>query len=297
MPYGAASAVRRARVAVSRDRSGSTPTTLNVDAPSAAPASRAGIQSSGRFTLDGVGFDTPAGTLAGQGLGGTGRFNLDTTDGPARIDLDASVSGGELLLGPLYAKLPDHAVQLGLRASAQAGAFELSRLRINDADALQLDGALAFDAKGDLKTLKLDRLHASFPAAYDRYGRAWLNTMGLQDMRMAGQLNGSLDLRSDGPRSFAFSTDRLDMADAAGRLAVENLHGGLDWSSQGDRPATTLGWHSLQFYRVANGAARQVVCVSAPVAAVVAVGHGRSSIMARPPRRRGISRRLDRLFT
>ena len=232
------------------------PTGGRVDAKLALDLRDAGIQSSGRFTLDGVGFDTPAGTLAGQGLGGTGRFNLDTTDGPARIDLDASVSDGELLLGPLYAKLPDHAVQLGLRASAQAGAFELSRLRINDADALQLDGALAFDAKGDLKTLKLDRLHASFPAAYDRYGRAWLNTMGLQDMRMAGQLNGSLDLRSDGPRSFAFSTDRLDMADAAGRLAVENLHGGLDWSSQGDRPATTLGWHNLQFYRVANGAAQ-----------------------------------------
>ena len=34
-------------MAVRRARSGSTPTTLNVDAPSAAPASSAGIQSSG----------------------------------------------------------------------------------------------------------------------------------------------------------------------------------------------------------------------------------------------------------
>ena len=232
------------------------PTGGRLDAELALDLRDAGIQSSGRFTLDGVGFDTPAGTLAGQGIGGTGRFNLDTTDGPARMDLDASVRGGELLLGPLYAKLPDHPVQLGLRASAQGGAFEVSRLRLNDADALQLEGALAFDAKGDLKTLKLDRLHASFPAAYDRYGQAWLGTLGLQDMRIAGQLTGSLDLRSDGPRSFAFTTDRLDMADAAGRLAIDNLHGGLDWSSQGDRPATTLGWRSLRLYRVPNGAAQ-----------------------------------------
>jgi hypothetical protein len=232
------------------------PTGGRLDAKLALDLRESGIQSSGRFSMDSVGFDTPAGTLAGQGLGGTGRFNLDTTDGPARMDLDASMRGGELLLGPLYAKLPDHPVQLGLRASAQGGAFEVSRLRLNDADALQLEGALAFDAKGGLKTLKLDRLHASFPAAYQRYGQAWLNTMGLQDMRIAGQLSGSVDLRSDGPRSFAFSTDRLDMADAAGRLAVENLHGGLDWSSQGDRPATTLGWRSLQFYRVPNGAAQ-----------------------------------------
>lgn len=232
------------------------PTGGRLDAELALDLRDRGLQSSGQFTLNGAGFDTPTGTLAGQGLNGTGRFDLDTTAGPARIDLDASLRGGELLLGPLYARLPDHPVQLGLHANAQNGAFELSRLHINDADALQLDGALAFDAKGELKTLKLDRLHASFPAAYQRYGQAWLTTLGLRDMRIAGQLSGSLDLRADGPHSFAFSTDNLDLADADGRLAVDNLHGGLDWASDGERPATTLGWRSLQFYRVPNGAAQ-----------------------------------------
>jgi len=232
------------------------PTGGRLDAELALDLRDRGLQSSGQFTLNGAGFDTPTGTLAGQGLNGTGRFDLDTTAGPARIDLDASLHGGELLLGPLYARLPDHPVQLGLHANAQNGAFELSRLHINDADALQLDGALAFDAKGELKTLKLDRLHASFPAAYQRYGQAWLTTLGLRDMRIAGQLSGSLDLRADGPHSFAFSTDNLDLADADGRLAVDNLHGGLDWASDGERPATTLGWRSLQFYRVPNGAAQ-----------------------------------------
>ncbi|GGY19520.1 hypothetical protein GCM10008098_09810 [Rhodanobacter panaciterrae] len=232
------------------------PTSGRLDAELALDLRDPGLQSSGQFTLSGAGFDTPVGTLAGQGLNGTGRFELDTTGGPARIDLDASLHGGELLLGPLYAKLPDHPVQLGLRADAQNGAFELSRLHINDADALQLDGALAFDAKGELKTLKLDHLHASFPAAYQRYGQAWLTTLGLHNMRIAGQLSGSLDLRADGPHSFAFTTDSLDMADADGRLAVDNLHGGLDWASEGERPATTLGWRSLQFYRVSNGAAQ-----------------------------------------
>jgi hypothetical protein len=232
------------------------PTSGQLDAELALDLRDTGLQSSGQFTLDDAGFDTPSGTLAGQGLNGTGRFNLDTTSGPARIDLDASLHGGELLLGPLYAKMPEHLVQLGLHANAQNGAFELSRLRVNDADALQLDGALAFDAKGELKTLKLDHLHASFPAAYQRYGQAWLTTLGLRDMRIAGQLSGSLDLRADGLHSFAFTTDSLDMADADGRLAVDNLHGGLDWASDGVRPATTLGWHSLQFYRVPNGTAQ-----------------------------------------
>src|SRR5690606_34290877 len=39
-------------------------------------------------------------------------------------------------------------------------------------------------------------------------------------------------------------------------LAVVGLQGGLDWAASGARPATTLGWQNLQFYRVALGAAQ-----------------------------------------
>ena len=232
------------------------PTAGRLDAELALDVRDAGLQSSGQFTLNGVGFDTPTGTLAGQGMNGNGRFSLDTTGGPASIDLDASLHGGELLLGPLYAKLPAHSVQLGLHANVQGGAFDLQRLRVSDADALQLDGALAFDAKGELKTLKLDRLHASFPAAYQRYAQAWLNTLGLRDMSIAGELDGSLDLRADGLHSFAFNTDSLNLAEPDGRLGIDGLRGGLDWAVQDERPATTLGWRSLQFYRISNGAAQ-----------------------------------------
>lgn len=232
------------------------PTGGQLDAELALDMRDPGLRSSGQFSLSKVGFDTPAGTLAGQGVGGSGRFNLDSTEGPVQIDLDASLRGGELLLGPIYARLPEHPVQLDLHARAQGGAVELSRLRINDADALQLDGALAFDAQGALKTLRLDRMHASFPAAYDRYGKAWLDTLGLPGLQIAGELDASLDLRGDTLRRFSFKTDRLDLADADGRLAIDSLRGGLDWAVQGERPATTLAWQSLRFYRIDNGAAQ-----------------------------------------
>ncbi len=227
-----------------------------LDADLALDVRGAGIQSSGDFTLSNAGFDTPAGTLAGQGVNGNGQFNLDSTEGPSQIDLDASLHGGQLLLGSIYAELPNQTTQLGLHATAQHGAFELSRLHVNDADALQLDGALAFDAKGNLQKLKLNRIHAIFPAAYQRYGKAWASTLGLHVANIKGQLTGSIDLRPDGLRGFAFTTDGLDVTDADGRLAVDGLHGGLDWSAQGDRPATRLAWRSLKFYRVLNGAAQ-----------------------------------------
>ncbi len=227
-----------------------------LDADLALDAGDAGVQSSGELTLAGVGFDTPSGTLAGQGISGKGRFGFESGDDGARISLQGSLGGGELLLGPLYAKLPAHPVQLDIGARASRGAIELDRLHVDDADALQLDGALAFDARGNLQKLQLDRFHASLPAAYERYGQAWLATLGLRDVRSAGLLSGSLDLRSDGLHAFAFDTDRLDLADGAGRFAVSDLRGGLDWSAQGDRRATTLGWQGLQFYRIPNGAAQ-----------------------------------------
>jgi hypothetical protein len=232
------------------------PTGGQIDAVLALDVRDAGLQSSGKFTLRGVGFDNPSGTLAAQGVNGFGRFNLNTADGPPQIDLDASLRNGEVLLGPLYGKLPDHLVQLSLHARVQRGAFELSRLRVSDADALQLDGALAFDAKGSLTKLRLDHFHASFPAAYQRYGQAWLSTFGLRNLSSKGELAGSLDLRADGIHSFAFTTEGLDLADPGGGRAVDDLRGGLDWSAQEDRPATTLGWRSVQFHRIVSGAAQ-----------------------------------------
>lgn len=225
-----------------------------VDAELALDVHDDGIQTSGDFSFDGMGFDTLAGRLAGQGVGGHGQLGIDTTGSQTQVNFDGSLHGGELQLGPVHAMLPEHAIQFAMSAQTQRGAFALNQLRVNDADALQLDGALAFDAKGALQKLKLDRFHASFPLAYQRYGQSWLDKLGLQNMSVGGQLDGHLDLGPGGLRSFAFQTDGLNLADGAGRLAVNGLHGGLDWSSKGDLPATTLGWHNLMLYRIPNGA-------------------------------------------
>jgi hypothetical protein len=229
-----------------------------VDADLALDAQDANVQSSGQFALDDLGFDTPSGNVAGKGVSGKGRFGFahgDDTD-TGQLTLQGELAGGELLLGPLHAKLPEHAVQLDMSAKAGKGALDLDRLHFVDADALQLDGALALDAKGNLQKLRLDHFRAGFPLASQRYGQAWLAALGLRDVRIAGHLDGSLDLRSDGLHAFAFDTDGLDLVDDAGSFVVSGLHGGLDWSAQGNRPATTLAWQGLQYYRIPVDAAQ-----------------------------------------
>ncbi|MBD8880920.1 hypothetical protein IHE49_10510 [Rhodanobacter sp. 7MK24] len=230
-------------------------TSGHVDADLALDVEDASVQSSGQFTLDDVGFDTPSNAMAGQGVAGSGRFGFDNSADGRRVNVQCNLEGGELLLGPFYAKLPAHPVQLDVDVRTRQGTVELQKLYIDDMDALQLDGAMAFDARGKLQKLQLNRFQANFPLASQRYGQAWLATLGLRDARIAGRVAGSIDWRSDGLHAFAFDTDGLDLADGEGRFAVSGLHGGLDWSAQDDRPATTLAWQGLQLRRISVAAA------------------------------------------
>jgi hypothetical protein len=230
-------------------------TTGRVDADLALDLLDSGIQAGGQFALDGMGFDSPGGKLAGQKLSGSGRLGIDSHAGSTSIDLDASLRGGEILLGPLYAALPAHAVQLSLATRSQKGILSIPRLRLTDPDALQLEGELGFNANGDLAQLQLDHFNARLPAAYDRYGKGWLRSLGIDELVGAGEISGQVSLDAGGLTAFALQTSGLDLSLAQGRLGVSGLHGALDWSAKGDRPATKLGWRALQVYRIPNGAA------------------------------------------
>ncbi|HVI54864.1 MAG TPA: hypothetical protein VM621_07415 [Luteibacter sp.] len=230
-------------------------TTGRVDADLALDLLDNGVQASGQFALDGAGFDSPGGKLAGQKLSGAGRLGLDSRAGSTSIDLDASLKGGEVLIGPLYAALPGHAVQLAVTTRSQKGVLSIPRLRLTDPDALQLEGELAFNANGDLTQLQMDRFNARLPAAYDRYGTGWLRSMGIDGLVGSGEVSGQVTVDASGPTAFALQTGSLDLSLAQGRLGVKGLHGSLDWSATGDRPATKLGWRALQVYKIPNGAA------------------------------------------
>lgn len=231
------------------------PTGGTLDAELAMDQRDGGIQASGEFTLAGLDFDTPTGTLASQNLGGSGRMSIDSTRSPVSMTLDASLQGGGLLLGPIFARLPGHPVALSLQAESAGGAFSLDRLHVNDPGTLQLDGELAFDKKGELKKLDIQRVKAHFPAAYDRYAKSWLASLGLTNLKVSGELSARLDLRSDGPHAFSFDTSDLSLS-GDGALAVDHLRGGVDWSLRGKRAQTHVSWGRLSLHQLALGPSR-----------------------------------------
>ncbi|HTV84100.1 MAG TPA: hypothetical protein VME63_01760 [Dyella sp.] len=227
-----------------------------LDADLALDVREEGFESSGSVQVTELKYATPAGDVVGDGLAVHARYQLDATGHPAQLSLNGGVRGGQLQFGPVLARLPAHDVQLDMDASMERGGLDVSHLHLDDADALLLDGALSVDAKGNLQKLKLDRFQARFPAAYDRYGLPWLDSLAAPNLHIAGQLDGHVDYAADTWRSFAFHTDGLDLADSAGQWQANGLHGGVDWSAQGDRSPTEFGWNQLVLRHVALGAAQ-----------------------------------------
>ncbi|WP_233842961.1 hypothetical protein [Dyella sp. 2HG41-7] len=225
-----------------------------VDADLALDVRDEGFQSSGDATFADLKYATPAGDVSGQGLGGHARFSLDATARPAKLELNGSVRGGELQLGPIVARLPTHDVVMDVGASTEHSVLTVSHLRMDDADALQLEGGMTIDAKGTVQKLHLDRFDAHFPAAYERYGQPWLDNLAGPHLQIAGQLSGHVDYAADALRDFAFHTEKLDIADSSGQLQANGLRGDLDWSVQGEKTSTTLAWNQLVLRQFAFGA-------------------------------------------
>jgi hypothetical protein len=214
-----------------------------------------GAQISGKIALAKGGFDSAAGTLAGQQVGLRGTFNLDTNPAETHFNFDGSLYGGQLLLGPLYAQLPSHSAQLQLAATMDGRGIAIDSLHFDDGDALSLGGKLAFDAKDNLASLDFRRFQARLPDAYTRYGSSWLATLGWKDLTTSGSLSGSIAMSQGVPQNFDMRAGNVSISDGGGRIALSGLNGELDWDAQAPRPANSLSWQSLAFYKLPLGAA------------------------------------------
>ncbi|MBS0383163.1 MAG: hypothetical protein JSR56_12100 [Proteobacteria bacterium] len=214
-----------------------------------------GSRVSGRVDVADVELDSKAGNIAAQKLAASGSFRVE--NGLASgIMFDGDLQGGQLLLGPLYAQLPAHPVNLHVAATLGLAGIAIDKLDFNDGDALQLAGSLGFDRKGNLDKLTLSRFAASFPAAYTRYGTTLVQGLtGFKQLDMTGNVNGSLDLSAGGLKAFQLAATNVAIDSRGGGIEVAGLNGNVDWRARTSRPATTLAWNALALYRVVLGPA------------------------------------------
>jgi len=209
---------------------------------------------SGRVDIAGVELDSKAGNIAARKLGANGSFRIENGAVSTSAMFDGSLRGGQMLLGPLYAQLPSHPASLHVSATIGAAGIGIDSLDFDDRDALRVSGSLGFDRKGNLAKLDLTRFAATFPAAYARYGTAFVQGLtGLKQLETSGAVAGSLSLGSGGLKVLDLRAENVSMDSHGGSLAVAGLDGRVDWRAGTSRPATTLSWNALALYQIAFG--------------------------------------------
>lgn len=228
-----------------------------LDGDVALDLTRDATRASGRIAVSGAGLDSKTGTMATQKLGADGNFRFDSGSAAVNVMWDGQLQGGQLLLGPLFAQLPQSPVGLHVAGSLGPTGIALDSLEFDDPGALRLSGSIGFDRRGNLAKLSLQQFAATLPAAYARYGTTLVrNLTGFDKLTTSGSLSGALDLDEKGPHLIDLVANDVTLDSHGTGLDVDGLDGGIDWRAGATRPATQLQWNALSIYRLVFGPAR-----------------------------------------
>ncbi len=206
-----------------------------------------------KYAIARLAFDSREGRIAGDQLGLAGELTVHAGGSP-RIELDGELRGGEVLVGPFYAKWPATPVHFRIDARADgAHAWQVRRFEWNDPGVLALNASATLDgaATRSLARFDVELTRAVLPVAADRYAATWLAAEGYGDLELGGTLGASLGFDGNGIDRLALHLDGVGVRDPGGRFGIRGIDGAIDWSASGVRPRTTLGWDAAEFYRVA----------------------------------------------
>ncbi len=215
-----------------------------------------GIRSAGQYKIDQLAFDSRDGRMAGAHLDSSGRWHLHRAEDTLHLDISGHVDGGELLLGPLYANLPEQPARVAVTADVGPGGVRIDRLEFDDGRNLRLDAQLAFDAGGQLSRIRLEHMRAVFPGAQDHYLKTLLVTAGFDDLAVEGLVTATGLWDAGHFKHAEVMVDNINIADPSGRIGSNALGGTMHWSATGNAADSSLAWQGLDLLGLQLGAAR-----------------------------------------
>lgn len=262
---------------------------FQVNAADAAP-----LTVSGPLSVSALSFDTPDGTIAGEGLAARAKLDFSLHEQTTRIALSGALRGGELLVSSLYVPLPAQSVQVALVAEQRGNAgWRLHDLRWDDPGVLAVSGAVTLDPElnpvaADL-AVRSDALHELAP----RYLSGPLGLAGLTGLRLSGGLRATLGWDGSGPRALDLQLDRVAAIAPDGRFALAGVSGAVGWTRDGAPRDGRIGWDAAAIYGLGFGAAsatlrsaNREITLLAPVQADLLGGRFTLTHLALTPRQR-----------
>lgn len=217
-----------------------------------------GLGFSGPVAVTGLGLDSADGSIAAEGIRVAGQVRGEVKDVGTTLDLALELRGGEVLLGALYAALPETPVELGLRVrEAGPGTWQLQALRWRDPGVMELSGSARLQATGEsmLQQLQLSYSIPSLALAQERYFESLMASLGLSGFTLTGAVKGQLELADADWQAIDLHLDAVQVGDEQNRFVSEDLSGDLRLRHGKAAAASQLAWQSVSLYGLALGPA------------------------------------------
>lgn len=205
-----------------------------------------------------LGLDSTDGRIAAATLDVGGRFAMNLLPDATVIDVDLSLNGGELLLGPLYASLPESPVAFAATLRSASGAsWSIERFSWNDPGVFELSGKGSIDPAVEAWLRAFDGKLAmpDLRVAHARYLDTLLGTLGLAKLEVDGALRADFSLRNGSPVEVHLNASAVNLRDGSQRFALQGVDGGLHWIAADAPVDSDLRWNSAQIYEVELGIA------------------------------------------
>jgi hypothetical protein len=212
-----------------------------------------------QLDVSGLGFDSPDGRYASDGL--DLQLQADWLDASgAKAELGGRLRSGELLLEDFYRNFSDGALDFNAEAAWSEQELELTRLKVTDDKALDVEARLllGLDSASSAWELEVNRLELNFPAAYQRYIEPIAAAWTLNGLEVTGRLLWSGDWSSGSLVSGDLDISDLSVVDTRRqRFAITGLQARL---RPGDHEfRSRLAWRGLLFGRINLGAGEAAI--------------------------------------
>lgn len=213
------------------------------------------LQIAGPLDVQGMAFDTPDGTVAGENLGA--RLAIDARIGAAtQVKVDGHLRGGEMLFGNAYVSLQQRQVALGIDAVQQgAQGWRFPRVQWRDPGVLEVEGELALTPALALDTLDIRARSGDLAPLRAGYLTGFLGMAGLSELQLGGRADVRLQVRDGDLREADVDLADASIDDPKGRFRFQGLEGDVRLSSA--TPVTSeLRWRGGSLHGLDFGAAR-----------------------------------------
>ncbi len=180
-------------------------------------------------TTSGLGFDSPDGRFAGEGL--DLQFAADVQSGSSlHAEFEASALAGDLLIDNFYTAFSSPGLQVQGSLLLDGTQARIENLQVRDEHSLKLAANLVFNTNDPLGSLayQVDQFELNFPEAYSRYLESLAAGWALDGLTVTGRLlwSGAGQLAGQGVATTAGTLDLADITVAdtkRNRFAITGL--------------------------------------------------------------------------